>query len=416
MSNLINNVLSYLEKRDLFEVSIKATIHHNDLQEVILFAHLLNHAENLKDPAGWLKEQINRRDLSWVKIMPKPDEADKSQEPKATDSLTSTIATMAGGQKERAVKKAKMTYACAMESLKEVIDKISNNRSVGIRKSVRTVQKMVDLVIDEKSILLKLSTLKNYDDYTYTHSINVSILAMYLGLNIGLSKNTLETLGICGLFHDLGKADIPLKILNKETKLTESEFEAIKKHPLKSAYHIANLRASRKLKSNIMLAPFEHHLKYDLSGYPKSWRKEPISLFGRILTIVDVFDAMTSQRTYQPEGLSPDQALRVMALNANKDFDPILLKAFINMLGVYPVGTLVKLNTGEIGLVNENSDQRSRVHPLVTLLTPRDNGSYSAGKTIDLSKYQGYSDQEEKHIVKTYNAALFGIQPAEFIL
>jgi hypothetical protein len=125
---------------------------------------------------------------------------------------------------------------------------------------------------------------------------------------------------------------------------------------------------------------------------------------------------MTSQRSYQPEGLSPDQALRVMVLNANKDFDPILLKVFINMLGVYPVGTLVKLNTGEIGLVKENSQERSRIHPLVTLLTARDNGSYLAGKTIDLSKHEGSGDQEKKHIVKTYNAALFGIQPAEFIL
>jgi HD-GYP domain-containing protein (c-di-GMP phosphodiesterase class II) len=400
MSNLINNALDYFEKRDLFGLSISATIHHKDLRQVILFAHLLNHAENHKDPTVWLEKQISRRDLNWVKIIPKPNETDKPQESETSDS----------------VKKAKMSYASSLEALKEVINKVSNDQSAGIRKTVRTVQKMVDLVIEKQPILLKLSTLRSHDDYTYTHSVNVAILAMCLGLHIGLSKNTLETLGICGLFHDLGKADIPLKILNKEGELTEPEFEAIKKHSLKSAYHIAKLRASRELRSKIMLAPFEHHLKYDLSGYPNSWRNEPVSLFGRILTIVDVFDASTAQRIYRPEALSPDQALRMMVKKSGKDFDPILLKAFINMLGAYPVGTLVKLNTGEIGLIKENLQGRSGVHPLVVLLTPQDNGGYSAGKTIDFSEREGSGDKEMQRIVETYNPALFGIQPAEFIL
>ena len=416
MSNLINNALDYFEKRDLFGLSISATIHHKDLRQVILFAHLLNHAENHKDPTVWLEKQISRRALNWVKIIPKPDKADKPQESEASDSLKSTMDSMAGDQEKRAIKNAKMSYACSLASLKDVINKVSNDQSAGIRKTVRTVQKMVDLVIEKQPILLKLSTLRSHDDYTYTHSVNVAILAMCLGLHIGLSKNTLETLGICGLFHDLGKADIPLKILNKEGELTEPEFEAIKKHSLKSAYHIAKLRASRELRSKIMLAPFEHHLKYDLSGYPNSWRNEPVSLFGRILTIVDVFDASTAQRIYRPEALSPDQALRMMVKNAGKYFDPILLKAFINMLGAYPVGTLVKLNTGEIGLIKENLQEKNGVHPLVVLLTPQDNGGYSAGKTIDFSEREGSGDKEMRRIVETYNPALFGIQPAEFIL
>jgi len=416
MSKLINNALDYFEKRDLFGLEISATIHRKDSRQVILFAQLLNNAENHKDPTVWLEDQTSRRDLSWVRIIPKPDETEKSQDEEASGSLTITMESITGGQEERAVKNAKMTYACAMASLNEVIDKVSNDRPAGIRKTVRTVQKMVDLVIDRRSILLKLSTLRSHDDYTYTHSINVAILAMCLGLHIGLSKNALETLGICGLFHDLGKADIPLKILNKEGKLTELEYKEIQKHSLKSVYHIAKLRAPRDLRSKIMLAPFEHHLRYDLTGYPHSWRHKPVSLFGRILTIVDVFDAITSQRIYRPKAISPDQALSMMVENSGKDFDPILLKAFINMLGVYPVGTLVKLNTGEIGLVKENSHERGSVHSLVILLTPQDNGGYSAGETIDLSESEGAGDKEIRRIVETFSPAIFGIQPAEFIL
>lgn len=125
--------------------------------------------------------------------------------------------------------------------------------------------------------------------------------------------------------------------------------KVIQKHSLNSVRHIAKLRVPRELKSEIMLAPFEHHLKYDLSGYARSWRSELVSLFGRILTIVDVFDAITSARIYRTNAIRLDEALRRMNGSAGKDFDPILLKAFINMIGIYPVGTLVELNTGEIG-------------------------------------------------------------------
>jgi HD-GYP domain-containing protein (c-di-GMP phosphodiesterase class II) len=323
---------------------------------------------------------------------------------------------MATDQENKVVKTAERSYAGSLASLKEVIGKVSDNRPAGIRKTVRVVQKTVDLVIDKRSILLKLSTLRDHDDYTYTHSVNVSILAICLGQHIGLSKNTLETLGICGLFHDLGKVDVPLTILNKQGKLTEDEFKVIQKHSLNSVRHIAKIKAPRKLKSKIMLAPFEHHLKYDLSGYPRSWRSEPVSLFGRILTIVDVFDAITSSRIYRSEAISPDQALRMMSESAGKDFDPILLKAFINMLGVYPVGTLVELNTGEIGLVSENPEQSDGSHPLVTILIPADGRGYTRGETVDLSERETPGGRYKRSVSMTYNPALFGIQPSEFII
>lgn len=413
-ANLINNALVYFEKRGLHGLSLSTPIQRKDLSEVLLFAQLMNHAESCKDPSGWFEAQISEKGLDWVKILPDLD-PDNIHNLEGNDSLTITM-DAAADQKEKAVKAAEIAYAGSLASLKEVVGKVSNDRPAGIRKTIRILQKMVDLAIDERSVLLKLSTLRDHDDYTYTHSVNVSILALCLGQHIGLSKNALETLGICGLFHDLGKVDVPLKILNKQGKLTEHEFKVIQKHSLSSVRHIVKLRAPRELKSKIMLAPFEHHLKYDLSGYPRSWRSEPVSLFGRILTIADVFDAITSRRVYRPDASSPDQALRMMNEGAGKDFDPILLKAFINMLGVYPVGTLVELDTGEIGLVSENPEQSDGAHPLVTILIPADGPGYTRGETVDLSERETSGDRYKRSVSKTYNPALFGIQPSEFIM
>jgi len=411
-ANLINNALVYFEMRGLHGLSLSTVIQRKDLNEVLLFAHLMNKAASRNDPSGWLEAQISDRGLDWVEIISEPD-SDSIHNLEGTDSLT---ISMDADQENKVIKTAEVAYAGSIASLKEVIGKVTDNRPAGIRQTVRIVQKTVDLVIEKRSILLKLSTLRDHDDYTYTHSVNVSILAICLGQHIGLTKNALETLGICGLFHDLGKVDVPLKILNKQGRLTDHEFKVIQKHSLNSVRHISKLRAPRELKSKIMLAPFEHHLKYDLSGYPRSWRSEPLSLFGRILTIVDVFDAITSHRIYRSEAISPDQALSMMSESAGKDFDPILLKAFINMLGVYPVGTLVELNTREIGLVSENPEQSDGMHPLVTILIPAGEQGYTRGETVDLSERETSDGRYKRSVLKTYNPALFGVQPSEFII
>jgi HD-GYP domain-containing protein (c-di-GMP phosphodiesterase class II) len=358
---------------------------------------------------------MSDKGFDWVELVSQPD-SETFPNLDGPDSLTIAVDGMATDQDDNAVKSAETAYAGSLTSLKEVIGKVSDNRPAGIRKTVRIVQKTVDLVIDKRSVLLKMSTLRNHDDYTYTHSVNVSILAICLGQHIGLSKNALETLGICGLFHDLGKVDVPLKILNKQGKLSDHEYKEIQKHSLNSVRHIAKLRAPRELRSKIMLAPFEHHLKYDLSGYPRSWRSKPVSLFGRILTIVDVFDAITSARIYRSESISPVQALKMMNESAGKDFDPILLKAFINMLGVFPVGTMVALDTGEMGIVSENPEKGDGLHPLVTILVPAEDQGYTRGETVDLSERETPGGRYKRSVMNTYNPALYGVQPSEFIL
>ena len=133
-----------------------------------------------------------------------------------------------------------------------------------------------------------------------------------LGKRIGLSRISLSHLAICGLVHDLGKLGIPKEVLNKPGKLTDEEFKEIQTHPIKSVNQIIKLRAPADLKSKILLPPFEHHLKYDLSGYPQVRNIKSVSLFGRIITIADVYDALTSPRIYRPEANSPDRALEIM--------------------------------------------------------------------------------------------------------
>lgn len=280
---------------------------------------------------------------------------------------------------------------------------------------------MVDLIMEDEPLFRALSTIRFYDDYTFGHSVNVAILSMCIGKRIMLSKKSLETLGLCGLLHDLGKIEIPKEILNKPGKLTEEEFAVMKQHSLDSVRLIVKIQASRDRKNDILLAPFEHHLKYDLSGYPKTDRSNRLSLFGRILTIADVYDAITSPRVYRKSVLPPNRALGFMWEKVGQDFDPILLKVFINMLGVYPVGTLLVLDNRKAGLVVEPPEgadgplEWSR--PWVVLLKRNgDNGrkKFVKGDTVNLAEKDPGSGRYRYSIIKSLNAANYGIQPIDF--
>jgi HD-GYP domain-containing protein (c-di-GMP phosphodiesterase class II) len=207
-----------------------------------------------------------------------------------------------------------------------------------------------------------------------------------------------------------------LDIINKPGKLTPDEFEAIQKHVLNSVRLILKLKAPRDLKSKIIIAPFEHHLKYDLSGYPRTNHKKPLSLYGRIISIGDVYDALTSPRTYREKEISPHQALAIMVKGAGTDFDPILLKVFIKMIGIYPIGTLLKLDSGEIGVVTESSQEIDPLRPRVVLLESAGNNKFKRGKTVSLSEKNFKPNAYKRNIVGSYHPCLYGIQPAQYLI
>jgi HD-GYP domain-containing protein (c-di-GMP phosphodiesterase class II) len=365
-------------------------------EEIIAFTRILIQSVEKTAPASWLEKQMEVAKWPWLRIL-------------------KGLEFQRGSEKDLR-EKARKTYFHALTSVKDVVQRVSVQGHAGIRKAKRMVQNMVDCLSQDESLFLCLSTIKDYDDYTYSHSVNVAVLSLCLGSRIGFSRTSLEHLGICGLFHDLGKVEIPHEILSKPGHLTEDEWQKMRNHPMSSVRQILKLHASHDLKSKIVLAPFEHHIKFDLSGYPHVLFKNKVSLFGRILQIADVYDAITSPRAYRPSYMSPEQAIRFMMKSAGKDFDPVLLKVFAIMMGTYPVGSLLELDTGEMGIVADYPMGSGGHLPRVVLLKKESDGSYRRGEMIDLSEKDPNTGSLRRNVVKSLNAATQGIQPATFLL
>ena len=394
--DLVHGMLQFFESRGLQGLRFFVTVGEAPIEQVLAFARILNQAGRQENPLAWIAQQLESDDFFWVEIVHKQNEPPEE------------------GLELR--EKAKRTYFYSLAAVKDMGQKLFSKRPVGIRKTKRLVQKLMDILSEDESLLLGMSTIRDFDDYTYTHSVNVALLSLCLGKRIGLSRAAMESLGICGLFHDLGKTAISREILFKPEQLSSEEFEEVERHPVKSVIQVLKLRTDEDLKAKIIPPIFEHHLKYDLSGYPMHHRQKPQGLFGRILAIADVFDAMTSSRIYRPVPFSPDRALGMMMKGSGKDFDPILLKVFFNMLGVFPVGTLLELDTGEIGLAMETPEDAMQDRPIVLILVSDGNGGFRKGKTVNLEERDTHTGVFRRNIVKSLHPESYGIQPAEFFL
>jgi putative nucleotidyltransferase with HDIG domain len=309
--------------------------------------------------------------------------------------------------------RARKAYFNALAAVREVAEKASKGVA-GVRKTRRLAQSIVDLVREDKSLLLGLATIRDYDDYTYTHSVNVALLATCLGRYIGLSNTSLEYLTVCALFHDLGKVGVSKSILLKQGELSDSEWMVMKSHPLIGVRKILRLHAPQTLRSRIILGPFEHHLNPDLSGYPKTRFMKKQSLLGRILKIADVYEALTSERVYRPRSFTPDEALRRMWKEKGRSFDPLLLKSFVNMMGIYPVGSLVELDTGEVAVVMDYPEGSGPELPMVLVLVEDGKGGLAPGDLVNLAARDDTPSQ--KRIVRGVHPSRYGIEPSRFFL
>jgi len=313
-------------------------------------------------------------------------------------------------------KYSKEVYFKSIGLVKEVVESINQQKALNIRKAKRLMQNAVNAIMQDDSTLLGLANIKNYDEYTFNHSVNVAIYAIALGQRIGIPKKHLSHLGMAGLFHDMGKTKIPREILNKTGKLSPEEWVMMRSHPVVGTELIMRMKEWGELSTRMIEGAFEHHLRYDLTGYPRLTRKRKITLFGRIITIGDFYDALVRPRVYNRFPYVSEKILGIMLERSGKDFDPAIVKVFINMIGIFPLGTLVLLNTNEMELVTQIQEDTELIdRPKVCLLSYSD-GEYRKGKVVDLREMDEVTRDFKRSIVKTLDPNEYNMNVAEFLI
>lgn len=313
-------------------------------------------------------------------------------------------------------KSAVRLYFSGIHLLKEVFEKQKEEGAFNLNLAKRWMQSIYNHIQDDESFIYGLTNIKNYDDYTLNHSINVCVLAIAFGRRLGLTREELIDLGISAFLHDLGKLDVPKEILDKPSTLTNEERAVIETHVQHGAERLIELKSARRLPIRAVQVALEHHLKADLGGYPRYVRKKTVSLFSKIVKIVDYFDAITTKRVYRPRTLTREEALKEMQQRSGEEFDPVLLKAFMHMIGVYPVGSLVALDSGEIGIVFEaNPHPAFYMRPKVKVIADS-NGQVIEGEVVDLTDIDAETGKFKRTIVKCLDPEEYGIRVADYFL
>lgn len=278
-------------------------------------------------------------------------------------------------------KKAAEVFMDAIATMKEMIESQHLDKKINMRKMNTTVQAMVDNILENRDTYIGLTNLKMYDEYTFAHSVNTSLLASALGTFLHFEKPQVAALGVAGLLHDMGKASVPHEIINKPGKLTDAEWEVLKRHPVEGALVLADTPGVTKM---AMVTAFEHH-QHGERGYPAIGVRQ--HLFSQIISLADAYDAITAARVYYSIQTPPDHAIRILLKKRGTSFDPVLVKAFVNMMGIFPVGTVLKLDTGDVGLVMHQT--RDLMRPRVLLLTRFDGSEKEKGAEVSLLETVG---------------------------
>lgn len=272
----------------------------------------------------------------------------------------------------------------------------------------QAVKQCVDSVIANPEAMLWLGLLKNVDEYTARHSLNVGLLAIVLGRAEGLSPTDLETVGLCGMLHDMGKSKIPLDILNKEGAFTDREFEIMKTHTT-LGYNILSQKAD--ITAEVANVAHSHHERLSGRGYPQALAADKISYFTRIVAIADTYDAITSKRVYSPSKTAME-GLRILIGAKGSHFDPGLVDRFVHCIGAYPAGSIAELSSGEVGIVLPTPEPQQKT-PRVLVIRDR-HKQPCAEKWLDLSAPPAADSARPLKIRNLLSDDAFGINLADY--
>ncbi|MFQ5536669.1 MAG: HD-GYP domain-containing protein [Gemmatimonadota bacterium] len=317
---------------------------------------------------------------------------------------------------EEALTAAKRTYAQSVQVARDVLGDVRLGKAVNVRKVKRAVQGIVDQVLSNETSMITMTTLRDFDEYTFTHCVNVSIFSVVIGQRLGLDKLQLYELGLGALFHDIGKQRIDYDIINKPGGLTDEEWARLKEHTTEGLLLLFKMLGFADVPYRQMLMAYEHHMKIDLTGYPTNKRPREPTLFSRIVAVADAFDAGTSVRSYQYNPWPPDAVLKEMRDNPKRGFDPLLVKALITATGVYPIGTLVILDTHELAVVSEVNKNPDLLHrPRVKVISDAMGAPLATPVTLDLARNDPATGGPVRSIIKTTDPQKYGIRVSDYL-
>ncbi len=281
---------------------------------------------------------------------------------------------------EETIRKGKQLHESTCDYVDEIFETLNKGGQLDIDSVKIVVSEIVETIITNPDTMIWLSQLKDKDEYTTIHSINVCILSLTFGRTIGLTESELNVLGLGALLFDIGKSKIPDDILKKPAALTENEFMLMKAHAFLG---YVTLEGSKKIPEESLEIILNHHERLNGKGYPNGRHGDEISRLTRIVSIVDVFDAMTSDRCYQ-DAFQPQHALSELYNMAPDELDQDLVEGFIKCIGIYPVGSIVELNTGHTGVVVK-LNEKNRLKPIIGLVLNRKKEPYEIIKMLNLS-------------------------------
>ncbi len=376
------SIINTLNAWKIGGVTFSSAVGSKDLREfAALFVSLDPHTKSIGD----LRDEITARGITGIELE-EPRQLDV-QERFGTEGNTGPNGTKDANLKLQRKMKVKNGYANVAGSVGAITQASREGGTVSFKQAKRAIQNIVDLMMDDEATVLGLTTLRCHDEYTHNHSVNVSLLSIALANRAGYPKAELADLGLAALFHDIGKSTIPIEVLNKPGEFTDEDWVAMRNHPTEGVLSLSKLRGITNLPGRMAAASFEHHMNLDFSGYPKLTVPWTVSLTGRILTIADCYDAMTSSRVYRREPMSPSKVLNMMFSKSGKAFDPVLLKLFVNCVGIIPIGSLVMLETSELAVVlKPATDKATAERPFVRVITDPQGNPVEQGREVDLTE------------------------------